>query len=98
RMIEEGAVVHTLEIEVLELRSEIEGVALLLDALQGALQHVARVPRVRRAVRVLDVADQAADTLAVHLPGENLERARVRHRDEIALIDAREPLHGGAVD
>src|SRR6267154_1053213 len=98
RVIQQRAIAHALEVEVLELRAQIERVALLLDPLEGALQDVPGVPRVGRAVRILDVADQPAHALAVHFPGEDLERAPVRHRDEIALVDPGEALDGGAVD
>jgi len=43
-----------------------------LDGITCALQDVARVAGVGGAVRILDVADEAPDVLAVHLPGEHL--------------------------
>ena len=96
--VEERAVLEPLEVEVLRLRPEIERVPLLLDPLQRALQHMARVARIRASVGIQDVADQAADVLAVDLPGKHLEGARVGHGHEIALVDPREAFDGRAVD
>jgi len=69
RRIEEGAILHAPEIEVLELRPEIERVTVLVQLLQRALQHVARVAHVGGAVRVQDVADHPSGVLVVDLPG-----------------------------
>ncbi len=91
--------VLVLEEEVLELGANVEGVeAHLLRPLQGAAQHVARVPLVRRALRGQDVAEHPPDTLLVRAPRQHRERRRIRHGDHVGLLDRVEARDRRAVE
>src|SRR3954466_12127289 len=63
-----------LEVEVLELGTDVEGVeAHLVHALERATEHVARVALVRRALRREDVAEHPPDALALGAPRQDRE-------------------------
>ena len=92
------AAVRRLEVEVLQLRADVERVAEVRRALELPLQHEARVALERRAVRVLDVAEHARDAALARAPRQDGERRRVGHGDHVGLVDAREPLDARAVE
>jgi hypothetical protein len=83
-LVERLRAVLVLEEEVLGLRADVERVeAHRLHALEGETEDVARVAVVRVAVRRDDVADHPPrDAVAQHT-----ERARVRDRDHVRLLD-----------
>ena len=86
-----------LEIEVLELRADVEGEAELRRSLELLAQHVARIAVERTAVRVVDVAEHPGD-LGFGLPGDDLERAGIGEGDHVRFLDPREPFDRGAVE
>src|SRR3954452_19838635 len=88
-----------LEVEVLELGTDVEGVeAHLVHALERATEHVARVALVRRALRREDVAEHPPDALALGAPRQDREGRRVRHRDHVRLLDRVEARDRRAVE
>ena len=96
-LVQRCRVVDALEVEVLELRSDVEREAQVRRALQLALQHAARVSVERRSVRVVDVAEHPGHGL-LRLPRDQLERRGVGDRDHVGLLDPAEPLDRRAVE
>ena len=86
------------EIEELEFGTDIEGVALVVDLLQGPLQHIAGIALVGGAVGILDVADHPRDRPVGGPPGDDLEGRGIGHGDHVALLDPAETRDGGAVE
>jgi len=85
------------EIEELEFRADIEGIALLVDLLKGPLQDVAGIALVGCSVGILDVADHPRHRTVGGTPGDDLEGGRIGHCDHVALLDPAESGDGGAV-
>jgi hypothetical protein len=96
-LVEELRLVHALEVEVLELRPDVEGIAEIGRALQLPLQDEARVALERRAVGVQHVAEHPGD-LRLGLPRDQLERGRVGDGDHVRLLDPAEPVDRRAVE
>ena len=91
-------VVGRAEVEVLDLRGDVEGVAALLGRLELASQHAARVAFERVAVAAMDVADHPRDAVLLRPPGQHDERVRVRQRDHVRLVVPGEALNRRAVE
>ncbi len=91
-LVEDLGAVLVAEQEVLQLRTDVEGVeAELVHALQRAAQHVPRIALVGRALGREDVAEDASDALLPRAPREDREGRRVRHGHHVGLLDGVEP-------
>ena len=86
------------EVEELQVRGDVEGELAFPGPVQVAAQHVAGVPVERCAVEVGDVAEHPGLGSLRIAPGEQLEGVRIRHRQDVALLDPAEPVDGGAVE
>ncbi len=89
--IEELRLLEALQVEELELRTDVERVPELARPLELTLQHGARVALEGRAVGVHDVTEQPRD-LGLGLPGDQLERRGIGDRDHVGLLDPAEPV------
>jgi len=93
------AVVVLLEQEELRLRTDRDGVAHLLGLGEDRLQDLPRPADERLAVGVDDVTDEPRRArVAVVAPREHRERVGVGDEPHVRLLDAHEPLDGGAVE
>ena len=87
------------EKEELRLRPGHHDVPERRGAVHLSLQRLARTAGERRAVRVVDVADESGDLVAsVVRPGIDRERAEIRDEVHVRLLDPREPLDRRAVE
>ena len=84
--------------EALDLRRDVEGVAVLGRTVQHALEHEPRVAIECGTVRPADVAEHARHARVLGTPGQHLERAGVRHHDHVRLVLPREALDRRAVE
>jgi hypothetical protein len=104
REVEEACVVERLRLvgrledEELHLGRGVEGEALVARALEVALEHVTRVALERFLREVLDVAEHPGDRRVFAAPRHDLERARVRHREHVGLLDPAVTLDRGTVE
>jgi len=86
------------EQEELQLRTHVVGQALLGGLGQDALQAVAGVAGVGRAVGVDHVAEHAGDRAVGGPPGADLEGGRIGHGHHVRLVDAAEAQDRGTVE
>ena len=87
-----------LEVVVLKLRTDVEGVPQLGGLAKYALEHVAWVTLVRGPVRLDDVAEHGCDETVILAPGHNLQGSWIWHRDHVGLFDASKAQNRGAVE
>ncbi len=85
------------EIEVLQFRSQITGVAFLRGLGQHALQGIAGVARIGGAVGLQDVAEHPGHGFLFRAPGQDLEGGGVGLGDHVAFFNAGKSLDGGPV-
>ena len=96
-LVEEGRVVDRPEVEVLELRTDVEREPLVRGPGELTLEDPARVAVERRAVRLEDVAEHPRHRL-LGLPRDHLEGGGVGERHHVGFLDAGEPVDRGAVE
>jgi hypothetical protein len=96
-LVQERGILERLEVEVLELRADVEGEAPVRRARELALEDPARVAGERRAVRLDDVAEHPRHRV-LGLPGDQLEGGRVGEGDHVGFLDAGEAVDRGAVE
>ena len=87
-----------LEEEELALGADVEGIAQLGRVLQRALERAAGIADERRAVGVIDVADQAGNASVLRPPRQYRERIQIGAQILIGFVDADKALDGAAVD
>ena len=87
-----------LEVVVLELGADVEDVAHVRGALDGAREHVARVALERGAVGAADVAEHAGDRVGLRAPRQDLERGGVGERQHVGFRLEREPLDAATIE
>ncbi len=86
------------EVVVLELRADVEGEAEIRSTLEHALEHIARISGIRRAVRAFDVAEHRRHERALIAPRQDLQGRGIGHRDHVGLLDACEALDRRSVE
>ena len=82
-----GTALGRLEVEELDVRSDVEDQALLVGGLDVALEHVAAVAVEGRAVEVVDVAEDPRLGRRGVAEGQQLERVGIRHRQDVGFLD-----------
>ena len=82
-----GTTLGRLEVEELDVRSDVEDQALLVGGLDVALEHVAAVAVEGRAVEVVDVAEDPRLGRRGVAEGQQLERVGIRHRQDVGFLD-----------
>ena len=87
-----------LEEEKLALGADVEGIAQLGRARQRALERAAGIADERRAVGVIDVADQSRDATMLRPPRQNRVGIQIGVQILIGFMNADEALDGAAVD
>ena len=85
--------VEVLEVEVLELGGDEEGVAPLVGCCEHTVQRLARAPREGRPIEVDDVAEDPGHALAL-VQRQDLEGRRIGEGEDVGLLDATEAVHG----
>ena len=87
-----------LEVEELDVGGDVERQALLVGGLHVAAQHLARIALERRAVEVMDVAEDPRFGRLGITPGEQLERVGIGNRQHVRLLHPGEPVDRRAVE
>ena len=86
------------EIEVLQFRSQITGVAFFLRSLgQHAFQGITQVAGIGRAIGLQDVAEHPGHGFFLGAPGQDLKGGGVGLGDHVAFLNAGKSLDGGPV-
>jgi len=85
------------EIEELKLGADVEGIALIVDLLEGPLEHITGVALIGGAVGILDVTDHPRDRPVRWPPGDDLKGGGIGHGNHVALFDPAEARDRGAV-
>ncbi len=86
------------EIEMLQLRADVEGVAQIRRLPEVALQDVAGIPLERLAAGVDDVAEHPGHRVLAGPPWKDGEGVGVRQGHHVGFLRPRESLHRGAVE
>ena len=97
-LVEGVGCVGAIEVEVFDLRANVEGEAEGGGTLQVALEHVAGVALEGGAVREVDVAEHAGHAALAGAPGKDLEGSGVRDGGHVGLAGAGEAGDGPAVE
>lgn len=91
------AVLVGLEEEKLQLRPGVEGKAHVVCPAQHPLEYVPGIAHKRRAVGVVDVADEPCHFAVLGAPGQHGERVQIRPQVLVGLLDADKALNRAAV-
>ena len=86
------------EVEKLDFRANIKGVAQSRRVAQLALQNPARIGVGGRAIRQTDVAKQARDGAFRRAEGQQAKRGGIGKSDHVAFVFARKTFDGAAVE
>ena len=86
-----------LEEEKLQFRTGVEREAHVACPAQHPLEHVPRIAHKRRAVGIVDVADEASHLAVLGPPGQYGKCVQIRPQVLVGLLDADKALNGAAV-
>ena len=92
------AILVGVEQEEFALRPHVEAVSHVRRILDRFAQDVARVPFKRRAVRLVDVADQPGNLPVPGVPGQDDKGVQIRPEIHIGLLNTHKALDGRAVE
>ncbi len=94
----EGRVAIVLKEEVLQLRPHVIGVTQRFGLLQHILEHGSRGVERRRAVGIVNIADDAGAAAFGRAPRQDAVGRRIGDQHHVALLNAGEALDGGAIE
>ena len=88
---------HLIEEAKLTLRAHVKAVTHISSLLKGFAQQIAGIPLKRRAIRLINIADQAGNMPVLVVPGQNAEGVQIRPQIHIGLLNPDKAFNRGTI-